>query len=96
MGTMKKLAVVFGIVFATACGNKADKALDQLEGFKNKMCECKDSACADGVQTEMRDWSKSMKDSGIEKSDLSEGQKTRGKEIEEAMSKCRREARGKK
>jgi hypothetical protein len=93
---MKKFAVVLGIVFATACGNKADKALDELEGFKNKMCECKDSACVDTVQTDMREWSKKMKDSGVEKSDLSDAQKTRGKEIDEAMSKCRREARGKK
>lgn len=93
---MKKLAVVFGIVFATACGSKADKALDEMEGFKNKMCECKDAACADSVQSDMREWSKKMKDSGIEKSDLSDSQKTRGKEIDEQMSKCRREARGKK
>ncbi len=93
---MKKIAVIFGIVFATACGSKTDKALDELEGFKNKMCECKDSTCADAVKNDMREWSKNMKDSGIEKSDLSEGQKTRGKEIEEAMSKCRREARDKK
>jgi hypothetical protein len=90
---MKKLAVVFGIVFATACGNKADKALSEMEGFKDKMCECKDKACVDSVQSDMLEWSKKMKDSGIEKSDLSDAQKERGKEIEKAMSECRREAR---
>lgn len=90
---MKKLAVMFGIVFATACGNKADKALDEMEGFKNKMCECKDKACVDAVQGDMLEWSKTMMESGIDKKDLSDAQKTRGKEIDKAMSECRREAR---
>jgi hypothetical protein len=94
---MKKLvmvsALVFGVFGASACGSKADNALNDLEGFKNKMCECKDAACVDSVEKDMEAWEKKMRDSDMKKSDLSDDQKARAKEISKAMRECRRNAK---
>ena len=90
---MKKLVLLAGMVLATACGSKADNALSELEGFKNKMCECKDKACAEGVEKDMEEWAKKMKDSDVKKSDLSEADQTKAKEINKALRECRRNAK---
>lgn len=93
---MKKLMIVLGMgLFATACGSKADNALAELESFKTKMCECKDVACVEGVEKEMEEWEKKMKDSGIKKEDLSDDQKTKAKETSKAMRQCRRDIKDK-
>lgn len=89
---MNKIVLLVGIVFASGCGSKADNALGELESFKNKMCECKDKACAEGVEKDMLEWSKKMKDEGMKKSDLADDQKEKAREINKEMSKCRREA----
>lgn len=88
---MNKLLALLTISLATACTSKADKMLNEVEAFKDKMCECKDKACVDAVQDEMIGWSQNMKELGID--ELSDSQKARGKEIDAAMKKCRREAR---
>jgi len=85
---MSKLFLLSTLVFATACGSKADNALKEMEGFKNKMCECKDKACVDGVQKDMMEWSKKMKDGDMKKDDLSEDQKKKAGEITAEMMKC--------
>lgn len=89
---MKKILLVGSIVFAAACGGKADNALKELEGFKDKMCACKDASCADGVEKEMMEWAKKMKDE-VKEEDISDEQKAKGKEISKAMRECRRAAR---
>ncbi|HEU0032321.1 MAG TPA: hypothetical protein VFQ53_16935 [Kofleriaceae bacterium] len=33
-----------------------DRALDELEALRAKLCACHDRACADAVQTELRAW----------------------------------------
>jgi hypothetical protein len=84
---MKQLMFVMGILLATACGGgKGDDALKKFEGFKDKMCACKDTDCVEKVQTEWRDWRKS---SGLKKEDLSEEQNKRGKKIDDEMDACR-------
>ncbi|MEO8700046.1 MAG: hypothetical protein ABI867_08375 [Kofleriaceae bacterium] len=87
---MSKIVFVSALLFsALGCGSKADNALNELEGFKNKMCECKDKVCADKVNDEMLEWSKKMKDEGVKKSELTDDQKTKAKDINKEMSKCR-------
>jgi hypothetical protein len=39
---------------------QAKEALVKVEGFKTQMCECKDKACADGVNTAMTKWATEM------------------------------------
>ena len=87
---MKKDALLVGIVFASACGSKAENALSDLEGFKTKMCECKDAACVEAVDKEMEEWGKKMKDSDVKKSDLSEGDQAKLKEIRKETRECKR------
>lgn len=77
-----------GITFAAACGSKADNALSDLEGFKDRVCACKDKECADGVKKDMREWKKKMRDEGIKKSELTDDQKKRAKEIDKEMDSC--------
>jgi hypothetical protein len=51
--TMKKLMIMAGLVFAlgaTGCKDDFDKALGEAETLTNKMCACKDTACADKVR----------------------------------------------
>jgi hypothetical protein len=88
---MKKLVLLVGIVFSSACGSKVDSAIAELESFKNKMCECKDAACADGVEKEMKEWASSMSDD-VKKADGSDEQKEKAKELRKAMRECRRAA----
>ena len=89
---MKKLVLLVGIGFASACGSKADDAIAALEGFKNKMCECKDKACVEGVEKEMMEWGAKMKDE-VKEADASDAQKEKAKEISKAMRECRRNAK---
>jgi hypothetical protein len=92
---MKKLMFVVGLALAAGCGSKTDKALDALEDFKTQMCKCTDASCVEGVEKEMSEWEAKMKDSGIEKSDLSDDQKAKAKEINTELRKCRRDAKKK-
>jgi hypothetical protein len=85
---MTKIFLLAGITLAAACGSKADNALGDLEGFKDRVCACKDKECADGVKKDMREWKKKMRDEGIKKSELSDDQKKRAKEIDKEMDTC--------
>ena len=92
---MKHLMLAFGLVFAVGCGNKVDKAISQMEGFKDKMCACKDAECAEKVNTEKKDWEKSLADkfSKDDFKNLSDDQKKRGDEADKAFRDCRRKLR---
>jgi len=88
MHAMTKLFVVAGLVFATACGGKADGVISEFESFKSKMCDCKDKSCAEGVKGEMKEWEKKMKEEGMKKKDLTDDQKKRVKEIDKELDSC--------
>jgi len=88
MRAMKKFLLVAALVYAAGCGSKADNAIGELEGFKTRMCECKDKACGDEVQKDMKEWKTKMKDSDVKKSDLSEDQKAKAKDVGMEMMKC--------
>ncbi len=53
---MTKLALVFvGLVTLGACGKGGD-VVAGLQGFKDKMCACKDAACAKTVDDALVQW----------------------------------------
>jgi hypothetical protein len=67
---MQRLIVIACVVFAAAaCGkNKFEQAASDLEGFRDKMCACKDKSdkaaqkdCADGVKKDIDEWKKDMR-----------------------------------
>jgi hypothetical protein len=93
---MKKLLLVAGIMVAAACGSKADNALGDMEGFKDRICACKDQSCADGVKKDMKEWKKKMREDNVKKSDLTDDQKKRAKEIDLEMDTCAGKLRGEK
>ena|SRR5215813_2836543 len=58
---MQKLVFVLGaLLLVGGCKDKFEKAVSEMEGFKDKLCACKDKACADGVKKEMDEWEKGM------------------------------------
>jgi hypothetical protein len=78
----------------TACKkSKWDKAISDMEGFKDKMCACKDKACTEDVHKQYRDWQKSLM------SDMGKDEKPpdnlmeKGDKLEGEMKECRRKFR---
>lgn len=95
---MQKLGMVAVLVLAMAgCGkkDKLDQALSDFEGWKSKMCACKDAACAEKVHEDYKKWEgemeKTMKDVDKDKVDKSKMEKFES--IEREMKDCRRKLR---
>jgi hypothetical protein len=95
MPAMKNILAISALVFAFGCGNKVDKLIGEMEGFKDKMCACKDADCADKVNKEKKEWEKSVADKMTEDDikKLSDDQKKRGDAADEAYKDCRRKLR---
>jgi len=58
---MRRIGFVVAVALAvTGCAKKtgAGDAVAKLTAFRERMCACKDRACADKVSGELRDWSK--------------------------------------
>ena len=88
---MKKLLLVVGAMFlAVGCGDKWDKAIKDMDGFKDKMCACKDKACTDGVKKEMEEWESKMKDTFKKDEKPPEKLMEKGDKIEKEMRECRK------
>ena len=92
---MTKLSMfAVGIALAIGCGGNdpMDKAISGLEGWKKKMCECKDKACADKVHEDYKKWEndvlepamKGKKESDISKSLI---------DLDQERKDCRRKLR---
>jgi hypothetical protein len=91
---MKKLTIVLGIVLGLgACSDKFDKAISESEGFKDKMCACKDKDCAEQVDKDMKEWRKGLKEKFDKDFKPSDSQMKKAGEIEEAFRDCRRKLR---
>jgi hypothetical protein len=85
---MTKLLLLSGLVFATACGSKTDGAISEMQGFTDKMCACTDKGCAEAVMKDMMEFGKKMKDEGVKKSDLSDDQKQKLKDLRKEFEGC--------
>jgi hypothetical protein len=81
---MRKFLITAGIVFSFAACSKGkwDKFISAGEGFRDKMCACKDKACTENVRKEEKEWqAANMKD--IKEDDL----KSAPKDFMEKMDK---------
>jgi hypothetical protein len=58
----RRWLVVCALVAMAGCRDKDkwDKMLAEAEDFKDKLCACKDKACVDGVDQDMKAWDKAM------------------------------------
>jgi hypothetical protein len=67
-----------------------EAAIVQLDGFKTRMCACKDKACADGVQADYAQWQRNLRAKLVEKPNKL--QQVRGEGLEKEMTECRTKA----
>jgi hypothetical protein len=65
-------------------------ALTELDRFKARMCECKDKACGDKLQTEYAAWQRNLRTKMVEKPNKL--QEVRGNALEKEMKECRKKA----
>ncbi len=90
MDTMKKLMMMAGLVFAlgaTGCKDDFDKAMSEAESLTNKMCACKDTACADKVREERHTMKEKFRGALKDKKPNDE-QMARAKKIDEKWRTC--------
>jgi hypothetical protein len=73
----------------TACGGGGDAKIKEFEGFRDRMCECKDATCANKILDEWREWRKGTTD--LKPSD---DQAKRIKEIDHAFHDCEHKVGG--
>ncbi|HEY1811702.1 MAG TPA: hypothetical protein VGG74_05055 [Kofleriaceae bacterium] len=76
-----------------AAHSKTDETLDKMSSFKDEMCTCKDSACAQRVADEMTKWAQAqVRDSEPPK--MSDEQTQRATKLGEQMGTCMQTAMG--
>ena len=86
--SMKKLLLATGLVLALgACKSDFDKAMDEADGLTNKMCACKDTACADKVREERSAMKKKFRASFKDKKP-SEDEMKRAEKLDERWRSC--------
>ncbi|CAN5288852.1 hypothetical protein BH11MYX1_BH11MYX1_17870 [soil metagenome] len=97
---MKKLMIVmlaamsFAAVGCKKKGGQAE-AMAKMTDFKNRMCECKDNACATKVSDEMAKWGKEQTDNNKgESPKLSDEDQKKFSQVSEDMGKCMQKAMG--
>jgi hypothetical protein len=71
-----------------------DDAMAKMEQFKNEMCTCKDTACAQKVSDEMAKWSQQMAKGNRMPPRMSDDDVKRATVIGEQMGKCMQKAMG--
>jgi hypothetical protein len=61
---MKLLLVLTITLGLAACSKKSevDEFIGKMDGFKTKICACKDMACLDGVHKEQEEWMKKFEE----------------------------------
>jgi hypothetical protein len=88
---MQKFSMLLCSLFmVVGCSDKWDKAISQMDGFKDKMCACKDKACTDGVEKELSAWESTMKDTFKKDEKPPEKLIEKGDKIEKEMRECRK------
>jgi hypothetical protein len=68
--------------------NSFQAVLKVMEHFRDEMCACKDTACAQHVSDEMAKWSQEQARNSDEAPRLSDDEMKRATEIGESMGKC--------
>jgi hypothetical protein len=87
---MRHSLIICMMFLGFGCNDKWDKAISELDGFKAKMCACKDKACTDGVKKDMEAWEDKMKDTFKKDEKPPEKLIEKGDKIEKEMRECRK------
>jgi hypothetical protein len=93
---MKKLTLAFAVAMAImsfGCkkkdgGMNSGAAMAKMTEFKDKMCACKDMACATKVTEEMTAWGQEQSKTQKEPPKMSEADTKKFAEVTDAMGKC--------
>ena len=91
---MKAFLSSVGFMFLVACGGGGvDGVIKEYEGFKDKMCACKDKACAEKVEADAMAYlmkaAEKFKDSKPSKE-----QDEKFDKIQDAMEECSKKLEG--
>jgi hypothetical protein len=88
--------------FTTLTGQQAEQlaqvrsnfgeALDKMQAFTDRMCQCKDAKCANEVSDAITKWAEEMSKQFKEPPKMSEADQKRASDIGERMGKCMQEA----
>lgn len=86
---MKLIAAVFALsTLAIGCGgNAADEAMSRMKTAKDKICACKDVACAEKAKDDFSDWGKANRDK-LKDSKPSESFKEKFNKLEDEADAC--------
>jgi hypothetical protein len=96
------LIVASVVVLLGACKkDKWEQAVSDLEGFRDKMCACKDKSgdraarkiCADDVETAMKTWDKGMEDKMGKDDKPPEKLMERGDKVQKELRDCKKAIR---
>ncbi len=96
---MTKLSMfAAGIALAIGCGGNdpMDKAISGLEGWKKKMCECKDKACVDKVHEDYKKWENDVLEpmfKGKKESDMPKDKMEKAEKLDDERKECRNKYR---
>lgn len=96
MPGMRKLSMfAVGIALAIGCGKKEpiDEAIGGLSDWKNKMCACKDKACADKVHDDYKKWENDVmepKMKGIDEKSIDKSKMEKAEKLDDERKDCRR------
>jgi hypothetical protein len=91
-GSMKIVLALVITLGLAACGKKSevDEFISKMDGFKTKICACKDTACLDGVHKEQEEWMKKFEEKADKKKDVkpTEAQEKKMDAIEKETNAC--------
>jgi len=96
MPTMRKLSMfAVGIALAIGCGKKdpVDEVINGLSSWKDKMCACKDKACADKVHEDYKKWENDVlepKMKGMDEKKIDKSKMEKGDKLDDERKACRR------
>lgn len=87
---MKLTSALFalGILAAGCGGNAADEAMSRMKTARDKICACKDVACAEKAQEEFEAWGKANRDK-LKDSKPSESFIKKFKAVEDEADACK-------
>ncbi len=70
----------------------AEQAMDAMERFADRLCDCRDARCAQEVIDDMTQWSQEMTKRGSEPPRMTEEDTKRAAEIGERAGRCMQNA----
>lgn len=86
--TMKKLLLAAGLVLSLgACKDDFDKAMDEASTLTDRMCACKDAACAEKVREDRKAMKKKFR-GAMEGKKPDEDQMKRAEKLDDKWRAC--------